>query len=193
MFGKCCYRIDESLLGVSCPVSWIHLYPNKQGGTHITPYGSEFHSPLLLPGKSYGWRSLVGYRPWGRKESDSTEWLHFPHNTLCTLSVPNNMELQEGRRKWSNPLYLSLSPLCLKDTLLVPRASQKSLGVWVPAAACGCLRLLWTPPRAPTRGGTQLSACLCALLLHPSPFIPTGLSSWSLSPAHQTQSHSSSN
>ena len=34
-------------------------------------------TPVLLPGKSHGWRSLVGYSPWGRKESDMTERLHF--------------------------------------------------------------------------------------------------------------------
>jgi len=28
-----------------------------------------------LPGKSHGWRSLVGYSPWGRKELDTTERL----------------------------------------------------------------------------------------------------------------------
>ena len=33
--------------------------------------------PVLLPGKSHGWRSLVGCSPWGRKESDTTERLHF--------------------------------------------------------------------------------------------------------------------
>ena len=32
---------------------------------------------MLLPGKSHGPRSLVGYSPWGRKESDTTERLHF--------------------------------------------------------------------------------------------------------------------
>ena len=31
----------------------------------------------LLPGESHGGRSQVGYSPWGRKESDMTEWLHF--------------------------------------------------------------------------------------------------------------------
>ena len=31
--------------------------------------------PVFLPGKSHGWRSLVGYSPWDHKESDSTEWL----------------------------------------------------------------------------------------------------------------------
>ena len=32
---------------------------------------------VLLPGKSHGRRSLVGYSPLGRKESNTTEWLHF--------------------------------------------------------------------------------------------------------------------
>ena len=34
-------------------------------------------TPVLLPEKSHGRRSLVGYNPWGRKESDTTERLHF--------------------------------------------------------------------------------------------------------------------
>ena len=34
-------------------------------------------TPVLLPGKSHGWRSLVGCSPWGRWESDMTEQLHF--------------------------------------------------------------------------------------------------------------------
>ena len=33
-------------------------------------------NPVLLPGKSHGRRSLAGCSPWGRKESDTTEWLH---------------------------------------------------------------------------------------------------------------------
>ena len=34
-------------------------------------------TPVLLPGKSHGPKSLVGYNPWSRKESDTTEQLHF--------------------------------------------------------------------------------------------------------------------
>ena len=30
-------------------------------------------TPVFLPGESHGWRSLVGYSPWGHKESDRTE------------------------------------------------------------------------------------------------------------------------
>ena len=42
------------------------------------PWGKEWQStPILLPGESHGQRSLVGYSPWGRKESDTTEQLHF--------------------------------------------------------------------------------------------------------------------
>ena len=40
-------------------------------------------TPVLLPGKSQGWRSLVGCSPWGRKESDMTEWLHFDFSFSC--------------------------------------------------------------------------------------------------------------
>ena len=34
-------------------------------------------TPVILPGKFHGLRSLVGYSPWGHKESDTTERLHF--------------------------------------------------------------------------------------------------------------------
>ena len=30
--------------------------------------GNGNNTPVLLPGKFYGWRCLVGYSPWGRKE-----------------------------------------------------------------------------------------------------------------------------
>ena len=37
----------------------------------------QWHPTLvLLPGKSHGRRSLVGYSPWGHEESDMTELLH---------------------------------------------------------------------------------------------------------------------
>ena len=32
-------------------------------------------TPVFLPGKSHRQRSVVGYSPWGLKESDTTEWL----------------------------------------------------------------------------------------------------------------------
>ena len=41
-------------------------------------------TPVLLPGKSHGRRSLEGYSPWGHKESDKTEQLHFHFSLSCT-------------------------------------------------------------------------------------------------------------
>ena len=40
-------------------------------------------TPVLLPRKSHGWRSLVGYSPWGCKESDTTDRLHFHFSLSC--------------------------------------------------------------------------------------------------------------
>ena len=37
------------------------------------PWRSKQQPLLFLPGKSYGQRNLVGYSPWGHKESDMTE------------------------------------------------------------------------------------------------------------------------
>ena len=50
-------------------------------------------TPVLLPGKSHGWRSLVGCSPWGRQELDTTEQLHF-HFSLCCIGEGNGNPLQ---------------------------------------------------------------------------------------------------
>ena len=46
-------------------------------------------TPILLPGKSHGWRSLVGYSPWGHKESDTTERLHFHFYPVLQSHTPH--------------------------------------------------------------------------------------------------------
>ena len=66
---------------------WSHgfLYEKIWPTLSATPGVCKLHRredremvvPILLPGKSHGQRSLKGYSPWGRKESDTTEWLHF--------------------------------------------------------------------------------------------------------------------
>ena len=40
-------------------------------------------TPVLLPGKFHGQRSLVGCSPWGRGEPDTTERLHFHFSLSC--------------------------------------------------------------------------------------------------------------
>ena len=51
-------------------------------------------TPVLLPGKSHGQRSLVGYSPWGRKESDTTDF------TFTSLKV-RRLRGWEGYRELS--------------------------------------------------------------------------------------------
>ena len=54
----------------------------------------EWHpTPELLPGKSHGRRSLVVHGPWGRKESDKTQRLHF-HSSLLCIGEGNGNPLQ---------------------------------------------------------------------------------------------------
>ena len=50
-------------------------------------------TPVLLPGKAHRQRSLVGCSPWGRKESDTTERLHF-HFSLSCIGEGNGNPLQ---------------------------------------------------------------------------------------------------
>ena len=47
-------------------------------------------TPVFLPGKSHGWKSLVGYSPWGRKELDTTERLS---SRLVITSLPRSKHL----------------------------------------------------------------------------------------------------
>ena len=70
-------------LKISSPsISQLKLYPvilpNRRRQWQPTP--------VLLPGKSHGWRSLVGCSPWGRKESDTTS--------------PSLFIFMHWRRKW---------------------------------------------------------------------------------------------
>ena len=50
-------------------------------------------TPVLLPGKPHGQRSLVGNGPRGHKESDTTEQLHF-HFSLSCIGEGNVNPLQ---------------------------------------------------------------------------------------------------
>ena len=50
-------------------------------------------TPVLLPGKSHGRRSLEGCSPWGRWGSDTTERLHF-HFSLSCIGEGNGNPLQ---------------------------------------------------------------------------------------------------
>ena len=50
-------------------------------------------TPVLLPGKPHGWRTLVGSSPWGCEESHMTEQFHF-HFSLSRIGKGNGNLLQ---------------------------------------------------------------------------------------------------
>ena len=64
-------------------------------GRLVNRYGRrQWHpTPVLLPGKSHGRKSLVGCSPWGRSESGTTERLHF-HFSLSCIGEGNGNPLQ---------------------------------------------------------------------------------------------------
>ena len=74
--------------------------------------GRQWHpTPILLPGKSCGWRSLVGCNPWGRLESDMTQQLHFHFSLSCTGEEHGNplqyscLENPRDRGAWWAAVY----------------------------------------------------------------------------------------
>ena len=97
-------------------------------------------TPVLLPGKSHGWRSLVGCSPWGHWESETTERLHFSFSLSCT---------GEGN---GNPLQCS----CLEN----PRDG----GVWwaaISGVAQSRTRLKWLSSSSSSVWNRQLVGSCC--------------------------------
>ena len=80
-------------------------------------------TPGFLPGESHGQRSLVGYSPWGRKESDTTE----------LLSVPSTARVSFSLLKWNASLAFLFSEwfifMLSPGRFLASRIHQISLSV----------------------------------------------------------------
>ena len=94
-------------------------------------WNPQWHpTPVLLPGKSHGWRSLVGCSPWGRWGSDMTERLHFhalekeiaTHSSVLAWRIPGTEEpgglpslgLHRVRHDWSDLAAVAAAALTVK-------------------------------------------------------------------------------
>ena len=74
--------------------SWVVSFKCKINKTWQLHGRRQWHpTPVLLPGKSYGWRSLEGCSPWSHWGSDTTERLHF-HFSLSCIGEGNGNPLQ---------------------------------------------------------------------------------------------------
>ena len=93
-------------------------------------------TPVLLPGESHGWRSLVGCSPWDREESDMTERLPF-HFSLSCIGEGNGNPLQssclenprDGGAWWAVVCGISQSRTRLKRLSSQIRSDQISRSV----------------------------------------------------------------
>ena len=75
-------------------LSGLNLSPLASKGFPGCTRRRQWHpTPVLLPGKSHGQRSLVGCSPWGHYKSDTTERLHF-HFSLSCIGEGNGNPLQ---------------------------------------------------------------------------------------------------
>ena len=74
-----CTQLWASLLAQTVKICLQCRRPRFVPWVRKTPWRRAWQpTPVFLPGESHGQRSLVGYRPWSCKESDSTKQL-----TLC--------------------------------------------------------------------------------------------------------------
>ena len=84
---------------VSCTTGVIHHlvseseYACNTYSPHVVRRRQWQPTPVLLPGKSRGRKSLLSCSLWGRKESDTTEWIHF-HFSLSCIGEGNGNPLQ---------------------------------------------------------------------------------------------------
>ena len=92
--GHCTSQTWRSALFLAIVLRRIHLFWGFPGGSDgkasetcnaggFNPWVGKIPwrrklqpTPVILPGKFHGLRSLVGYSPWGHKESETTEQLH---------------------------------------------------------------------------------------------------------------------
>ena len=110
-------------------------------------------TPVLLPGKSHGQRSLVGCGPWGREELDTTKWLPFHFSLLCIGEGNGNplqcscLENPRDRGAWWAAIYgvtqsqtqlkwLSSSFQRTESRETYPRCYGSVPSLWWPCTKC---------------------------------------------------------
>ena len=96
--GEGCQRTWRGFLYAWCsPVSWLWWWLRDSvclSKLRTWRRRRQWQpTPGFLPGESRGWRGLVGYSPWGRWESGTTEQLHF-HFSLSCIGEGNGKPLQ---------------------------------------------------------------------------------------------------
>ena len=106
-------------------------------------------TPVLLSGKSQGRRSLIGCSPWGHKESDTTERLHFHFSVSCIGEGNGNplqcscLENPRDRGAWWAAVYgVAQNGTRLKR---LSSSSNKLVITFLPRSKCLLISWLQSP------------------------------------------------
>ena len=129
---------------MATPTHWRCILASSERWRHPTP--------VLLPGKSHGQRSLEGCSPWGCWGSDTTEQLHFHFSLSCSGEGNGNplqcscLENLRDRWAWWAAIYgLAQSRTRLKWLSSSSRQMEEDSEAW-------CAVIHWF-----TKNQTQLS------------------------------------
>ena len=114
----------------------MYLIKTKKATVNTRNWRRQWHpTPVLLPGKSHGRRTLVGCSPWGRAESGTTERLHFRFSLSC-IGEGNGNPLQcsclenprDGGARWAAVYGVAQNRTRLKQ--LSSSSSSSSVHHW---------------------------------------------------------------
>ena len=95
-------------------------------------------TPVLLPGKFHGWRSLVGCSPWGHKELDMTKQLHF-HFSLSNFTFTFHFHALEKEMATHSSVLAWKIPVTEEPGRLPSMGSHKVRHDWRDLAAAAAV------------------------------------------------------
>ena len=144
-----CIQISQEAVQMVWYSQFLKNFP-KFVVIHTVKRRRQWHpTPVLLPAESHGQRSLVGCRPWGREESETTEGLHF-HFSLSCIGKGNGNPLQcsclENPRD-AGASWAAVYGVAQSRTWLKQFSSSNPLNMWFANmffTSIGSLFVLWT-------------------------------------------------
>ena len=146
-------------------VVWLFATPWIGARHSLSQRRQQQPTPVLLPGKSHGQRSLVGCSPWGHEESDMTEWLHFHFSLSCIVEGNGNplqcscLKNPRDREAWWAAIYgvtqsrTWLKQLSSSSSLCPSDSPDKNTGVGCHALPLGDLLNPGIEPMVPALAG----------------------------------------
>ena len=96
----------------------------------ITRRRQRHPTRALLPGKSHGRRSLVGWSPWGREELDMTERLHIHFSLSCTGEGNGTSLVAQMVKRLPTMRETQVQSLGQEDLLEKEMATHSSTRAW---------------------------------------------------------------